>query len=80
LSATRDSRGPYPLPGVPGGGAKDLKVRLPLSDERLDEPAIRLPATGFPLQEGAHACIAGQRGCFGTGSFLVLQSNEPDAS
>ncbi len=37
-----------PYPAFLEVGPKDLKVRLPLSEEKLDESAIRLLATGFP--------------------------------
>ncbi len=44
-----------------------------VSEERLKESAVHVPATGFPWQKGANTYIVGHRlGYEGTGSYLIF--------
>ena len=58
---------------VPKLGLTDVPVFDSVSEEKLKESAIHVPATGFPWQRGANTYIAGHRlGYEGTGSYLIF--------
>ena len=46
---------------VPKLGIEDLPIFDSVSEEKLKESAIHVPATGFPWQSGANVYIAGHR-------------------
>ncbi len=46
---------------VPKLGIEDLPIFDSISEEKLKESAIHVPATGFPWQNGANVYIAGHR-------------------
>ena len=46
---------------VPKLGIEDLPIFDSISEEKLKESAIHVPATGFPWQSGANVYIAGHR-------------------
>ena len=58
---------------VPKLGLTDVPVFDTVSEEKLKESAVHVPATGFPWQKGANTYIAGHRlGYEGTGSYLIF--------
>jgi sortase A len=58
---------------VPKLGLTDVPVFDSVSEEKLKESAVHVPATGFPWQKGANTYIAGHRlGYEGTGSHLIF--------
>ncbi len=58
---------------VPKLGLQDVAVYNSVSDEKLKESTVHIPATGFPWQKGANTYIAGHRlGYEGTNSYLVF--------
>ncbi len=58
---------------VPKLGIEDLPTFDSVSEEKLKESAIHVPATGFPWQDGANVYIAGHRlGYPDTDSFYVF--------
>ncbi len=58
---------------VPKLGIEDLPIFDSVSEEKLKESAIHVPATGFPWQSGANVYIAGHRlGYPDTDSFYVF--------
>ncbi|MGF1470454.1 MAG: sortase [Rubrobacteraceae bacterium] len=58
---------------VPKLGIDGIPVFDSITEEKLKESVIHVPATGFPWQEGANTYIAGHRiGYEGTGSFQVF--------
>ena len=58
---------------VPKLGLTDVPVFDSVSEKKLKESAVHVPATGFPWQEGANTYIAGHRlGYEGTGSYLIF--------
>lgn len=63
---------------VPKIGLKDVEVFDSLSEDKIRESTVHVPATGFPWQEGANTYIAGHRlGYPNTGSYYVF-FNVPD--
>ncbi len=46
---------------VPKLGIEDLPIFDSISEEKLKESAVHVPATGFPWQNGANVYIAGHR-------------------
>lgn len=46
---------------VPKLGLEDVSAFDSISEEKLEESAIHVPATGFPWQDGANVYIAGHR-------------------
>ena len=62
---------------VPKLGLDDVPVFDSVSEEKLDEATIHVPATGFPWQNGANVYIAGHRlGYPDTRSFYVFYELE----
>jgi sortase A len=58
---------------VPKLGLTDAPVFDSVSEKKLKESAVHVPATGFPWQKGANTYIAGHRlGYEGTGSYLIF--------
>ena len=58
---------------VPKLGLTDVPVFDSISEEKLKESVVHVPATGFPWQKGANTYIAGHRlGYEGTGSYLIF--------
>ena len=58
---------------VPKLGLTDVPVFDSVSEEKLKESVVHIPATGFPWQKGANTYIAGHRlGYEGTGSYLIF--------
>ena len=58
---------------VPKLGLEDVPAFDSISEEKLKESAIHVPATGFPWQDGANVYIAGHRlGYPKTGSLYVF--------
>ena len=58
---------------VPKLGLTDVPVFDSISEKKLKESAVHVPATGFPWQKGANTYIAGHRlGYEGTGSYLIF--------
>jgi sortase A len=58
---------------VPKLGLTDVPIFNSVSEEKLKESAVHVPATGFPWQKGANTYIAGHRlGYEGTGSHLIF--------
>lgn len=58
---------------VPKLGIYDAPAFDSVTEEKLEESMIHVPATGFPWQEGANAYIAGHRiGYEGTGSYHIF--------
>ena len=58
---------------VPKLGLTDVAIFDSVSEEKLKESAIHVPATGFPWQGGANTYIAGHRiGYPGTGSSYIF--------
>jgi sortase A len=58
---------------VPRLGLEDVPVFDSLTEEKLRESVVHVPATGFPWQEGANTYIAGHRlGYEGTGSDRIF--------
>lgn len=58
---------------VPKLGIEEAPVFDSIEEEKLDESAIHVPATGFPWQEGANTYVAGHRvGYEGTGSYQIF--------
>ena len=58
---------------VPKLGLTDVPIFDSVSEEKLKESAVHVPATGFPWQKGANTYIAGHRlGYEGTGSHLIF--------
>ncbi len=72
----RDPGGPEDKPlylTVPKLGLTDAPVFDSVSEKKLKESAVHVPATGFPWQKGANTYIAGHRlGYEGTGSYLIF--------
>jgi sortase A len=58
---------------VPKLGLQKIPVFNEVSEEKLKESVVHVPATGFPWQKGANTYIAGHRiGYPGTGSSYVF--------
>ena len=58
---------------IPKLGLSDVPVFDSVSEEKLKESTVHVPATGFPWQKGANTYIAGHRlGYEGTGSYLIF--------
>ncbi len=58
---------------VPKLGLTDVPVFDSVSEKKLKESVVHVPATGFPWQKGANTYIAGHRlGYEGTGSYLIF--------
>ena len=58
---------------VPKLGLEDVAAFDSISEEKLEESTIHVPATGFPWQDGANVYIAGHRlGYPDTDSFYVF--------
>ncbi len=58
---------------IPKLGLEDVPVYDSVSEEKLRESAVHIPATGYPWQEGANVFIAGHRvGYPGTGSYYLF--------
>jgi sortase A len=58
---------------IPKLGLTDVPVFDSVSEKKLKESAVHVPATGFPWQKGANTYIAGHRlGYEGTGSYLIF--------
>ncbi len=58
---------------VPKLGLTEVPVFDSVSEEKLKESTVHVPATGFPWQKGANTYIAGHRlGYEGTGSYLIF--------
>jgi sortase A len=58
---------------VPKLGLTDVPVFDSVSEEKLKESVVHIPATGFPWQKGANTYIAGHRlGYEGKGSYLIF--------
>jgi sortase A len=58
---------------IPKLGLTDVPVFDSVSEEKLTESAVHVPATGFPWQDGANVYIAGHRlGYPNTGSFRIF--------
>lgn len=58
---------------VPKLGLTNVPVFDSVSEKKLKESALHVPATGFPWQKGANTYIAGHRlGYEGTGSYLIF--------
>jgi sortase A len=58
---------------VPKLGLTDVPIFDSVSEEKLKDSAVHVPATGFPWQKGANTYIAGHRlGYEGTGSHLIF--------
>ena len=58
---------------VPDLGLEDVTAYNSVSEEKLKNSIVHIPATGFPWQKGANTYIAGHRvGYEGTNSYLVF--------
>ncbi len=58
---------------IPGLGLTDVPAFDTVSEEKLGEGAVHIPATGYPWQEGANVYIAGHRvGYPNTGSYYIF--------
>ncbi len=58
---------------VPKIGLEDVPVYDSVSEDKLKDSAVHVPATGFPWQNGSNTYIAGHRiGYAGTGSYRVF--------
>jgi sortase A len=58
---------------IPKLGLSDVPVFDSVSEKKLKESVVHVPATGFPWQKGANTYIAGHRlGYEGTGSYLIF--------
>ena len=58
---------------VPKLDLTDVPIFDSVSEKKLKESAVHVPATGFPWQKGANTYIAGHRlGYEGTGSYLIF--------
>ena len=58
---------------VPKIGLEDVPVYDSVSEDKLKESTVHVPATGFPWQDGSNTYIAGHReGYPGTGSYRIF--------
>ena len=58
---------------IPRIGVRDIPVFGTVSEEKLRDGAVHIPATGYPWQNGANVFIAGHRiGFAGTPSYYVF--------